>query len=47
MAVALALGGMAAGRVVAMLLERPSRCYPTGFYLAVEAGLMTALLAAR
>ncbi|MFG1707449.1 DUF4345 family protein [Nonomuraea sp. M3C6] len=46
-AVALALGGMAAGRVVSMLLERPSRCYPTGFYLVVEVGLMAALLAAR
>ncbi|GLX99412.1 DUF4345 family protein [Herbidospora sp. NBRC 101105] len=41
-AMALALGGMALGRAVAMLLERPSRCYPTGFYLVVETGLMTA-----
>jgi hypothetical protein len=46
-AVALALAGMAAGRVVSMLLERPVRCYPTGFYLVVETGLMAALLAAR
>ncbi|MFI6987926.1 DUF4345 family protein [Nonomuraea wenchangensis] len=45
--VALALAGMAAGRVVSMAVERPSRFYPTVFYLLVEAVLAAALLAVR
>jgi hypothetical protein len=46
-AVALALAGMAVGRVVSMLLERSARFYPTVLYLIVEAGLAAALLAVR
>ncbi|MER6949449.1 DUF4345 family protein [Nonomuraea sp. NPDC000554] len=46
-AVALALAGMAAGRIVSMVVERPSRFYPTVFYLIVEAALAAALLAVR
>lgn len=46
-AVALALTGMAAGRVVSMVLERPARFYPTVLYLIVEAGLALALAAVR
>lgn len=45
--VALALAGMAAGRIVSMVVERPSRFYPTVFYLLVEAALAAALSAAR
>lgn len=45
--VALALAGMAAGRIVSMAVERPSRFYPTVFYLLVEVALAAALLVAR
>ncbi|MEV6393376.1 DUF4345 domain-containing protein [Streptomyces sp. NPDC051907] len=42
-AVAVALGGMALGRLAARLVERPSRFYPSWFYFWVEvvgAGLL-------
>ncbi|MEU7893976.1 DUF4345 family protein [Nonomuraea sp. NPDC049152] len=45
--IALALAGMAAGRIVSMVVERPSRFYPTVFYLLVEAALAAALSAAH
>ncbi|MFC6881730.1 DUF4345 domain-containing protein [Actinomadura yumaensis] len=46
-AVALALAGMGAGRVISMCIDRPSRFYPTVFYLLVELALAAALLMAR
>jgi hypothetical protein len=45
-AVAVALLGMAAGRVIAALAERPDRFYPCWFYCVVEAALAGVLLAA-
>ncbi len=45
--VALALAGMAAGRIISMIVERPSRFYPTVLYLIVEAALAAALSAAH
>lgn len=47
LAIALALAGMAAGRMVSFLIERPRRFYPTGLFLLVEIVLAAALLAAR
>jgi hypothetical protein len=43
---AVALAGMAGGRVLALAVERPRRFYPCGFYLALEALMAAALLAA-
>jgi hypothetical protein len=45
--VAVALLGMAAGRVVSALIERPSRFYPCWFYCGLEAAMAAVLLAAR
>jgi hypothetical protein len=45
-AIAVALLGMAAGRLVAALIERPARFYPCWFYCAVEAALAGLVLAA-
>lgn len=47
LAVALALAGMAGGRIISMVIDRPSGFYPTVFYLLVEVALAGALLAAR
>lgn len=44
--VAAALAGMAGGRIVAALVERPQRFYPSWFWCAVEAVMAVALLAA-
>jgi len=44
--VAVALLGMAGGRLVAALVERPSRFYPCWFYCAAEAGMAGLLLMA-
>jgi hypothetical protein len=44
---AVALGGMAAGRVVAALVERPGGFYPAWFYCLVETAMAVALLASR
>lgn len=46
-AVAIALLGMAGGRVVALLVERPKSLYPGPFFFLVETGLAAVLLAAR
>src|SRR6266849_5945598 len=43
--VAVALAGMAGGRLVAAALERPRRFYPCWFYFAVEVTMAVALLA--
>jgi len=43
-AVAVALAGMAAGRLVGFFVERPRRFYPTVFFLLVEAALASALI---
>ena len=43
---AVALAGMAAGRVLALAVERPRRFYPCGFYLTVEALMAAVLFAA-
>lgn len=45
-AVAVALGGMAAGRLVGAAIERPSGAYPVWVYFAIEVGGAAALLAA-
>ena len=45
--VAVALGGMAAGRVVAALFERPGSFYPAWFYCLVETLMAAALFANR
>lgn len=45
-AVAVALLGMAAGRLIAALIEQPARFYPCWFYCAVEAALAGLVLAA-
>jgi hypothetical protein len=45
-AVAVALLGMAGGRVVAALVERPRRFYPCWFYCVAEAAMAGVLLAA-
>ena len=42
-AVAVALAGMAAGRVVAALIERPTRFYPSWFYFLVETAMASVL----
>ena len=47
LAVAVALGGMAAGRVVSFVLERPRYPHPTATFLVVEVGLAAALLLSR
>jgi membrane associated rhomboid family serine protease len=44
-AVAAALLGMAAGRLVAALIERPTRFYPSWFYCAVESAMAFVLIA--
>ncbi|WP_345443234.1 DUF4345 family protein [Actinoallomurus vinaceus] len=46
-AVALALAGMAAGRIISFAAERPAGFFPTVFYLLVEAALAAALATAR
>ncbi len=46
LAVAVALAGMAGGRVIAAALERPRTFYPAWFYCAVETVMAVALLAA-
>lgn len=43
LAVGLALAGMAGGRVVSVVIERPTTFYPVWFYLLLEAGGATAL----
>ncbi len=45
-ATAVALGGMAAGRVVGALVERPHGLYPVWTYFAIEVGAAAALVAA-
>src|SRR5262245_14550891 len=45
-AVGIALLGMAGGRLIAALVERPSGFYPCWFYCALEAGMAGILLAA-
>ena len=45
-AVAVALAGMAGGRLVAAVLERPRGFYPAWFYCVLEALMASALLAA-
>jgi hypothetical protein len=45
-AVALALAGMGCGRIISMLVDRPSAFYPTVFFLLVEFALAAALLVA-
>ena len=45
-AVAVALGGMAAGRLVGAAVDRPSGAYPVWVYFAIEVGGAAALLAA-
>ena len=45
-AIATALAGMAGGRLVAALVERPSRFYPCWFYVVAEAVMAAVLLAA-
>ena len=45
-AVAVALAGMAAGRLVGAAVERPARLYPVWVYFAIEVGGAAALLAA-
>jgi hypothetical protein len=44
--VAAALAGMAGGRVLALIVERPSTFYPSWFYCGLEAAMALALLAA-
>ena len=44
---AVALGGMAAGRVVAALVERPGGFYPAWFYCLVETLMAVALFTSR
>jgi hypothetical protein len=46
-AVALALAGMAAGRLISIAIERPSGFYPTVFFLLLEVVGAAALLAVR
>lgn len=45
-AVATALGGMAAGRVVSAAVERPGRFYPCWFYALAETVMAAVLVAA-
>lgn len=45
-AVAVALGGMAAGRLISALIERPAGLYPVWTYFAIEVASAAALLAA-
>lgn len=45
-AVAIALAGMAAGRLIGAAVERPSGAYPVWVYFAIEIGGAAALLAA-
>ncbi|WP_433182569.1 DUF4345 domain-containing protein [Actinoallomurus sp. CA-150999] len=45
--VALALAGMAGGRIISFAVERPAGFFPTVFYLLVEAVLAAALATAR
>ena len=45
-AVAASLGGMAAGRLIAAVFERPGRFYPCWFYCFAEALMAAVLLAA-
>ncbi|GAB3984500.1 hypothetical protein GCM10029978_094350 [Actinoallomurus acanthiterrae] len=47
LAVALALAGMAGGRIISFAVERPAGFFPTVFYLLVEALLAVTLAAAR
>jgi hypothetical protein len=47
LAVAAALAGMAGGRLVAALIERPRRFYPSWFYLALETAMAAVLYAGR
>ncbi len=46
-AIAVALGGMAAGRLFSAALERPASAYPVWVYFAIEVGAAAALLGAR
>jgi ABC-type molybdate transport system permease subunit len=43
LAVAASLGGMAAGRLVAALIERPTTFYPSWFYFGVETAMAVTL----
>jgi hypothetical protein len=45
--VGMALGGMAAGRVVSACIERPPGFYPSWFYCLLETLMALVLLAAR
>lgn len=47
LAVAVALAGMAGGRLVGFVLERPRRLYPTVVFCVVEAAGAAVLLLAR
>ena len=47
LAVAVALGGMASGRLVAAVIERPRRFYPSWFYFALETAMAAVLYAVR
>ncbi len=46
LAVAVALAGMAAGRLVSAAVERPETFYPSWFYFALESTMAVVLLAA-
>jgi len=46
-AVTVALIGMATGRVVSAMIERPTRFYPCWFYCGVESVMAAVLLMAR
>lgn len=43
---AIALAGMAAGRLVAAAIERPASFYPSWFYFTAETAMELVLLAA-
>lgn len=43
LAVATSVGGMAAGRLVAALIERPTAFYPSWFYFVAETGMAVVL----
>ena len=47
LAAAFATLGMAAGRLIGALIERPTAFYPIGFWLVAELAVGSALLAAR
>jgi len=46
-AVAVALGGMAVGRLIGSAVERPTSAYPVWVYFAIELSAAAALVASR